>query len=153
MTEGHIDVVKTVQQNCLEFYLTAADEICKRLPITNYFFLNLQVFAPVVSLFDDNRQVSFQNVSFVAKTLGGFDEEALRKERIELPADFTEEKQNFSKLNFDEMRKEILQCQSNNTYKYPNLRNVLSAVRSLPNSNADSERTFSILTDKVKKVQ
>jgi len=42
----------------------------------------------------------------------------------------------------------ILQCQlSNNTYKYPTLRNVLSAVRALPNSNADPERMFLILTD------
>lgn len=45
------------------------------------------------------------------------------------------------------MWKEILQHQSNNTYKYPNLRNFLSAVRSLPNSNADPKRIFSILTD------
>lgn len=59
-----------------------------------------------------------------------------------------EEKQKLSKLNFDNMWKGILQRQvSNNIYKYPNLRNVLSAVRSLPNSNADPERTFSILTD------
>lgn len=50
MTKGHIDVVKTVRQNCREFYLTAADEIRKRLPITNYFLKNLQVFGPAVSI-------------------------------------------------------------------------------------------------------
>jgi len=41
-----------------------------------------------------------------------------------------------------------LKCQdSNNIDKYPNLKSVLNAVRSLPNSNADSERMFSLLGD------
>jgi len=31
--------------------------------------------------------------------------------------------------------------------KYPNLKSLLNAVRSLPNSNADSERIFSLLPD------
>lgn len=146
--KGYIEVVKIVRQNCLKFYLTAADEIRKRLPISNYFLQNLQVFLPAVSLCNDNRQTSFQNVAFIAKTLCDFDEEALKKEWLNLPADFTEqEKQNLYELNFDEMWKEILQRQSNNNYRYPILRNILSAVRSLLNSNADPERPFSILTE------
>lgn len=109
----------------------------------------LQVFRPSISLLDSNRETSFQHISFIAKNLGGFNEESLRKEWFALPTDLTlKEKEELSKLTFDDMWKRILQCQlSNNTYKYPTLRNVLSAVRSLPNSNADPERTFSILTD------
>ena len=38
------------------------------------------------------------------------------------------------------MWKEILQ------FKYPNLKSLVNAVRSLSNSNADSERIFSLLT-------
>lgn len=46
------------------------------------------------------------------------------------------------------MWKEILKCQyPNNMPKYPNLKNVLNAVRSFPNSNADPERLFSLLND------
>lgn len=46
------------------------------------------------------------------------------------------------------MWKEILQSQySTNIDKYPNLKCLLNAVRSLPNSNADAERMFSILTN------
>lgn len=45
------------------------------------------------------------------------------------------------------MWKEILKRQSNNIFKYPNLRSLLNAIRSLPNSNADPERTFSLLSD------
>lgn len=38
--KNHEDTVITIRQNCLQFYLTAAEEICKRLPVTNDFFLN-----------------------------------------------------------------------------------------------------------------
>ena len=31
--------------------------------------------------------------------------------------------------------------------KYPNLKSLVNAVRSLPHSNADPERMFSLLTD------
>jgi len=66
-----------------------------------------------------------------------------------LHSDFTiMEKQNLSILNFDNMWKEILQYQySTNVIKYPNLKYLLNAIRALPNSNADSERVFSFLTD------
>jgi len=78
--EDHIEAVLTIQQNCLQFYITAAQEIRKRLPITHNFLIKLQVFDPSISLFDNNRETSFQHVSFIAKYLGGFDEESLRKE-------------------------------------------------------------------------
>ncbi|EFN74057.1 hypothetical protein EAG_02586, partial [Camponotus floridanus] len=41
----------------------------------------------------------------------------------------------------DEMWKKIFKC------KYPNMKFLLNAVRSLPNSNADPGRKFSLLTD------
>lgn len=85
--KDHINIVKIVRENCLTFYVTAAEEICKRLPINNEFLLKLQVFQPSVSLFDNNRQTSFDDVSLVAKTLGGFDEDALKKEWIALASD------------------------------------------------------------------
>ncbi|KYN11368.1 hypothetical protein ALC57_16481 [Trachymyrmex cornetzi] len=66
-----------------------------------------------------------------------------------LPSDFTlQKKESLAKLNVDGMWKEILQSQhQNNIDKYPNLTKVLNTIRSLPNSNADSERTFSFLND------
>lgn len=89
-----------------------------------------------------------QYIIFVARALGGFDEENLKHEWLALPADITiEDKERLSKLNLDEMWKELLQRQLLNNFKYPSLRNLLNAVRALPNSNADPERTFSILTD------
>ncbi|KAL6260789.1 hypothetical protein P5V15_008315 [Pogonomyrmex californicus] len=149
LMQGHEDAVTTVRTNCLIFYVTAAEEIRKRLLINNKFLLKLQVFRPFVSLFNTDRETSFNDVSFIAKTIDSVDEDALKKEWIALPLDFTmEEKQNLSKLNFDNMWKEILHPKhSNNITKYPNLTNVLNAVRSLPNSNADPERMFSSLSN------
>lgn len=149
MMQGHIDVVTTVRQNCLTFYVTAAEEIYKRLPVNDIFLSKLQVFRPYITLFNIDRETSFNDVSFIAKTIGGLDKNALREEWIALPSHFTmKEKQSLSKLNFDNMWKEILQCRyPNNTIKYPNLTNVVNTIRSLPNSNADPERMFSLLSD------
>jgi len=59
-----------------------------------------------------------------------------------------EEKQNFSKLNFDNMWKAILQRRhTNNVPKYSNLTNIINTIRTLPNSNADPERMFSLLNN------
>jgi len=46
-------------------------------------------------------------------------------------------------LNFDDMWKQIFK----NAHGYPNLKSIVNAIRSLPNSNADSERIFSLLPD------
>src|SRR5580765_5994082 len=140
--EGHADIIENVRENCLQFYVTAAEEISKRLPIKDKFLLKLKVFNSNVALCSIDRETSFNDVTFVAQTLGGFDENALKKEWHTLHHDFTiAEKEHFSKLNFDEMWKNILKR------KYPNMKSLLNAVRSLPNSNADPERMFSLLTD------
>ncbi|EZA60001.1 SCAN domain-containing protein, partial [Ooceraea biroi] len=75
--EDHIDAVTQVRQHCLQFYVTAAEEIRKRLPV-NDVLKKLQVFIPSTAVFDSNRNTSFQHVSFIAKTIGGFDEESLK---------------------------------------------------------------------------
>jgi len=146
--QGHKDEVTTVRKNCLSFYVTAAEEIRKRLPVDHIFLSKLNVFSPSMALFHD-REKSFKDVSFVAKIIDGFDKDALKNEWIALPLDFsTEKKKSLSQLSFDNMWKEILKCQyPNNMPKYPILKNVLNAVRSLPNSNADPERLFSLLND------
>ena len=148
LMQGHKDEVTTVRKNCLSFYVTAAEEIRKRLPVDHIFLSKLNVFSPSMALFHD-REKSFKDVSFVAKIIDGFDKDALKNEWIALPLDFsTEKKKSLSQLSFDNMWKEILKCQyPNNMPKYPILKNVLNAVRSLPNSNADPERLFSLLND------
>jgi len=100
MIQNHIDVIISIQKNCLAFYLTAAKEIHKRLPVNNIFLSKLQVFTFSLSLFDSNRKTF--NVSFVVKTIDSFDKNALKKKWIAWLLSFTiKAKQNLSKLNFD----------------------------------------------------
>ncbi|EFN64002.1 hypothetical protein EAG_09298, partial [Camponotus floridanus] len=48
----------------------------------------------------------------------------------------------------DNMWKAILQHQhTNNVSKYSNLTNIINTIRTLPNSNADPERMFSLLNN------
>ncbi|KYN37919.1 hypothetical protein ALC56_07715 [Trachymyrmex septentrionalis] len=149
MEHGHEDEVETIRKNCLKFYVTAAENIRKTLPVDNVFLSKLQVFKPSLHLFDNDRETSFADVSFVAQTIGGFDEDGLKKEWIVLSSDFTtNEKQSLSKLNFDNMWKKILRSSyPNNMAKYPNLINILNAIRSLPNSNSDPKTMVSIVYD------
>jgi len=80
MKEGHADIIGNIRENCLQFYVTAAEEISKRLPIKDKFLSKLKVFHSTIALCSIDRETSFNDVSFVAQTLGGFDENALKKE-------------------------------------------------------------------------
>lgn len=141
VVQEHIEIVADIRGNCLQFYIMTAQDIRKRLPITDKFLSKLKVFELETALRDIN---SFNDVSFVAQILGGFDDNGLRKEWYSLHQDLTEiEKDNLAILNFDEMWKQIFQ----RTHQYPNLKSLLNAIRSLPHSNADAERVFSFLPD------
>jgi len=106
----------------LEFYVTAAENIKKRLLVND--ISKLKVFLPDAALFDNNREISFNDVHFIAKTLDGFDIDRL-KDGLDYSDFIIEEKHNFSKLNFNEMCKKILKDHSN-IIKYPNLTSLLN---------------------------
>jgi len=42
--EGHANVITIIRQNCLQFYITAAEKIRKRLPINNIFLHKLHKY-------------------------------------------------------------------------------------------------------------
>jgi len=144
ITEGHTDIVAIIRENCLQFLETAAQEICKKLPIYDKFLSKLKVFEPNIALSDINRESSFNDVVFVVQIFGGFDDNELRKEWFALHQGFTEEEKNeLLRSDFDEMWKKIFK----HNHEYHNLKSLLNTVRSLPNSNANAERIFSILLD------
>ncbi|XP_066598916.1 zinc finger protein 862-like [Prorops nasuta] len=147
--KGHADIVLDIKNHCLQFYITAATEIKKRFPINDEFLTKLEVLKSESALLGSNRNDTFNNISVITeKTLEKYQEEDLKMEWILLYSDTTdEEKTKFAQLNFDEMWKNILKTNNNGTVKYPNLTKLLSAVRCLPHSNADPERTFSVLSD------
>lgn len=106
MKDGYANVVATVRKNCLQFYLTAAEEVYKRLPINDAFLSKLQIFLPHTALLNADRITSFNDLSFIAATIGGVDENGLKKEWLTLNSDFTiTEKQNLLELNFDDVER------------------------------------------------
>lgn len=152
--EGHGEIVKSVYANCLSFYNIAAKEIRQRLFVKEEFLGKLRIFEPKFALQqedEENRPNNsvVQDVLLVAKRFGGFDEEMLRKEWQSIHLDFAlEQKAKIINLNFDEAWKTIMATKdADENFKYPMLTKLINAIRSLPNSNADAERMFSMLTD------
>jgi len=95
--KGYANEVAIVQKNCLQFYVTAAQEICNKLPVNDKFLSKLKVFESDTALYNINRETSFNEVSFVAQAIGGFDDSGLRNEWFALYQGFTEaEKNKFS---------------------------------------------------------
>ncbi|KAK0180578.1 hypothetical protein PV327_002945 [Microctonus hyperodae] len=97
---------------------------------------------PGLALLNPDRELTFNYVVFIARTFRGYDEDLLKTEWCHLYQDYSIEQKNLlAKLDFDDMWIQI--CRDS----YPNLRKLVNAIRSLPNSNADSERVFSYLSD------
>ncbi|XP_066585523.1 SCAN domain-containing protein 3-like [Prorops nasuta] len=143
------DQMTLIRQNCLAFLIKASQEICDRFPISDSFFQNLNILNKEIALFDNDRENTCLKLLQISRRLGIFNDECIKQEWISL---YTEEsssvKAYWSKLSFDDMWKAICFVKTcNNEIKYPHLRSLLNIVRSLPHSNAEAERCFSILPD------
>jgi len=149
--EGQGEIVKSVYANCLSFYDIAAKEIRQRLFVKEEFLSKLRIFEPkfVLQQRDEENESIIEDVLFIAKRFGGFDEEMLRKEWQFLNLDFAlKQKAKIINLDFDDAWKTIMATKdTNGQFKYPTISKLVNAVRSFPNSNADAERVFSMLTD------
>ncbi|XP_066585576.1 protein FAM200A-like [Prorops nasuta] len=102
-----------------------------------------------IALFHDDREKSGVTLLHICRQLGTFDERSIAKEWIYLyRKESSEVRSYWSKLPFDEMWIAICSVKDNNDeLKYPQLRSLLCLVRSLPHSNAEAERCFSIIPD------
>ena len=129
----------------MHFYITASKEIQNRLPFDDYFLACVAVLRPEVVFIVDSSK-SFERVWKLCQKLGPSDQIAIGNESLfELSAEIKEQ---WSKLSFDEMCVAIGVFTTNKREKmFPNLSSLLSRVRTLPHSNAEAERVFSMLTD------
>ena len=119
------------------------------MPLDDEFLSKLCVFEPHWALVDNDRDTSFKSVLFIAQKLGGFDKDGLQKEWSTLHLNFADtDKQKLCTLGFDDVWKTVLLTRNDQgSFKYPYLQELLNSIRSLPNSNADAERLFSMLPD------
>jgi len=60
--------------------MTAAKNIKKRLPLNDIFLYKLKIFQSDANLFDSNREISFNDVYFITKTLDVFDIDNVKTE-------------------------------------------------------------------------
>ena len=66
-------------RNCLEFYITASNEIRNRLPFDELFLSCISVFRPQVEFYADRKE-TFARVRNTCETLGSYDVTELSKE-------------------------------------------------------------------------
>ena len=136
-----------IRRNCLEFYKTAVREMIKRLPYKDTFFEQLSFLDPKVA-FSCKARVTFKDLSDIAARLNINITQLAFEWRV-LPRRFTDEqKENLAYLDIDEMWAKIFECEDDDGNKFfPNLAKLVEAVLSLPHSNAEAERIFSIVSD------
>lgn len=120
----------------------------KRLPYNNKILCGLKFLDPNFALRDEKR-LDISGLINVAEHFGQVDITALEFEWTILPTEFTDaEKNNLVLLEIDEMWSKIFEKQNfDDEPMFPNLEKIVYAVLSLPHSNAEAERIFSIVTD------
>ena len=97
--------------------------------------------------------ISVKGIIVGAKTIGGFEMEALQSAWHSLPSIWSDEDiVHLCTLGFDTMWKKTFSLTTHEgTSQIPNLKKLVNVISSFPNSNADVERNFSMLSDIVTK--
>ena len=143
-----LELRKEIKIKCLDFYLTAIREMCKRLPYNNNIIKELIFLQPEIALYNEGRN-KIKDLNLIATQIGNLSIVKLANEWTILPSIYNEiEKQELINLEIDEMWEKILEFKNFNGEKmFPQLELLIQAVLSLPHSNAEAERIFSMVTD------
>lgn len=142
------EFVTEIKSKCLSFYTTALQEMIQRLPYNDEIFRELKFLDPNVALREESRLI-FPDLRNVARHFQVSDITALAYEWRMLPIVFNDaDKTILINLEIDDMWKNIFEKKKFDDEPYfPNLENLVYTVLSLPHSNAEAERIFSIVTD------
>lgn len=142
------EFVIEIKSTCLSFYITALQEMIQRLPYNDEIFRELKFLDPSIALREESR-LTFPDLRNLAKRFQISDITALAYEWRMLPIVFNDaDKTLLANLEIDDMWKNILEKKKfNDEPFFPNLENLVYIVLSLPHSNAEAERIFSIVTD------
>lgn len=135
---------------CLQFYITLATEMQKRLPINDDFFKNMQFLDPTFAFYHTNRLkfgININNLAVLFKE--HLDLTKVSLEWQMLPSTYNEfQISEFSKMPIDEMWIKIADEKNfSDEDIFQNLGKLAILILSLPHSNAEAERIFSAVTD------
>ena len=137
------------RKKCLSCYITSAKEIQKRLPLKNLLFCEMQFLNPEIALEAKGRDI-LPDLHLLGKQFKDLDYNALTLEWRQLPHILEEEeKSKLKEMGIVEMWNEIssLKDFQGDDFKFKNLGNLSKLVFSLPHSNAEAERVFSMVND------
>lgn len=138
----------TIRKNCLEFYVTAASEMQERFPLHDSFFDSLTFLEPKIAL-SAHRPEHLSTLQKVWTKFSWLDAEAIEIEWKKLLFHFSpDEKEVLGNKNIPEFW-DFLENVTNfeNNYIFSNISKLASLCMSLPHSNAETERVFSVVTD------
>jgi len=141
-----LECMQEIKLKCLDFYVTAVQEMLKRLPCKDIFFEQLTFLDPQIALYDKDR-TKIKDLNYIATRVQHINVTQLNYEWKILPLNFdAQKKEELASLNIDEMWNNILDCKNiDGTKLFPNLELLVEIVLSLPHSNAEAERIFSIV--------
>lgn len=143
------EATELVKNKCLEFYITAALEIKKRLPINNHLFQQLKFLDPKVALHVVTDEVDIHFEIIIEQLNENVDLNILQSEwrRMKILINGNE-KERLLLLPIDEFWYCISSMKDySDTYLYQNIYKLAKSCLSLSHSNAEVERIFSIVTD------
>lgn len=139
-----------VKQKCLRFYTAALTEIQDRLPLTDVLFLEIEFIDPKIAL-SKNRPLHLRKLENLSSRFGSIldDVTAVMLEWRSMPLQFeNQEVEKLMNLKIEDFWFEISNYKNfNDKYLFKNVAQLAKYVLSLPHSNAESERIFSIMND------
>lgn len=141
--------VKKFKEKCQNFYITTDEEIIQRLPVNDNFFKEMKFLDPEIAPNSTNRT----DLMDLPLLKNYFDIFKLTEEWRQLPFSLTnsqiEHLKNLGDVNIADMWDEIsiLKNLVNDTPCFPNLSMLAKLILTLPHSNAEAERVFSIVND------
>ncbi|XP_066603455.1 zinc finger protein 862-like [Prorops nasuta] len=141
--------VLEIRTHCLNFYKVSVIEMQQRLPINNAMFKKLEFLDPVIALDMTVRNREIHDFNCILPSLPPiFNKNELAMEWRQLPLIEDSDREILQGLDIIPFWNKVFTLKNfDNNKLFPNLEILVKMLLSLPHSNAEVERIFSIVTD------
>ncbi|XP_066587616.1 zinc finger protein 862-like [Prorops nasuta] len=141
--------VLEIRKRCLNFYKVSVIEMQQRLPLNSIIFKKLEFLDPVIALDITVRNREIRDFNCILPSLPPiFNKNELAMEWRQLPLIEDSDREMLQGLDIVPFWNKVFTLKNfDNNKLFPNLELLLKMLLSLPHSNAEVERIFSIVTD------
>nr|XP_033322899.1 uncharacterized protein LOC117218532 [Megalopta genalis] len=145
--EASEDEVKQFYKNLQKFYQTAFEGVIARLPFDDKFVDALEFLDPKITLHMNMHKSQLKHI--LHKFPSKFDSQIVHTEWHQIPSYFEpHEKSEIVKLKVCDFWKKISEIKNPiNEYRFPNIAKLAELCLTIPHSNAEIERFFSMIND------